>query len=79
MFDTEKLISLVQSNPCLWDKSSKDYADRTLKNTCWQNIAESMHANWRELSNFQRDEKSNYYLKIYNSIKIYLDLFYTYM
>lgn len=70
MFDTEKLISLVQSNPCLWDKSSKDYADRTLKNTCWQNIAESMHANWRELSNAQKDEKSWYLIIILEYFKI---------
>ncbi|XP_016660658.1 uncharacterized protein LOC107883988 [Acyrthosiphon pisum] len=57
MFDTEKFIMLIESNPCLWDIASKDYMDKNVKNTCWRNVAESMYiGNWCELSDTQKDE-----------------------
>jgi len=62
MFDNEKFIMLIESNPCLWDMTSKDYMDRNVKNTCWRNVAESMYTeNWHELSDAQKDENGNYY------------------
>jgi len=63
MFDTEKFILLIESNPCIWDIASQDYMDRNVKNTCWLNIAESMYTgNWCELSNAQKNENGNYYI-----------------
>ncbi|KAL4121697.1 hypothetical protein QTP88_014158 [Uroleucon formosanum] len=57
MFDTEKFIMLIESNPCLWNIASKDYMDKNVKNTCWYNVAESMYTeNWYELSDTQKDE-----------------------
>lgn len=65
MFDTEKFIMLIESNPCLWDIASKDYMDKNVKNTCWRNVAESMYTgNWYELSDTQKDENGNYYINI---------------
>ena len=65
IFDTEKCIILIESNPCLWDIASKDYMDKNVKNTCWRNVAESMYiGNWCELSETQKDEYANYYFNI---------------
>lgn len=65
MFDTEKFIMLIESNPCLWDIASKYYMDKNVKNTCWRNVAESMYTgNWYELSDTQKDDNGNYYINI---------------
>lgn len=66
MFDTEKFIILIESNPCLWDMTRNDYMDRNVKNTCWYNVAESMYTgNWSELSDTQKEENGNYYINTF--------------
>lgn len=38
VFDTERFIQEVQERPCLWNLSSDDYANRTLKKQKWEEI-----------------------------------------
>ena len=36
----EKLISMVQDRPCLYDKKDKNYFNKVLKEGKWKEIAE---------------------------------------
>lgn len=43
MNSTEKLINLVQSYPCLYDKSNKDFKNSFKKEIIWDNIAKELN------------------------------------
>lgn len=43
MFDTERFISAVESQPRLYDVTSKQYSNREVKAKCWLKVAEEMY------------------------------------
>jgi len=49
VFDTDKFISCIQSNPSIWEMGTKEYMDKFIKHKSWVSIGESMYAdNWTE-------------------------------
>jgi hypothetical protein len=46
----EKFIILVQGHECLFNLQHKYYGNKLLKDNCWQEIAEELHAQDKELS-----------------------------
>lgn len=56
VFDNEKLIILVEPNPCLWDTAHPDYCDRNKKQKCWVQIAKEMCDNFEEMTAVQQNE-----------------------
>jgi len=50
-YDTVTLIELVESRPCLWDKTSEEFKDQELKSKLWLECAPSWSQtsyNWTE-------------------------------
>ncbi|KAJ8977064.1 hypothetical protein NQ317_017226 [Molorchus minor] len=63
--DSEKLISLVYENRCLWDMKNKQYHNRDISRKTWEKISKEMNANitaikgrWRGLRDTFRKELS---------------------
>jgi hypothetical protein len=48
--DEEKLIILVQGHECLYNLQHKDYDNSLVKDNCWEEIAEELHAQGKKLS-----------------------------
>lgn len=57
MLDVELLISEVQSNPCLWDMSDKEYNNREVKKKTWYQIAKNIFSNWEDIQIGEQKEK----------------------
>lgn len=57
MFDVDKFIQCVRENPAIWDKGSKHYSDRNLKERSWYIVGESMFDAWEELPDLERQEQ----------------------
>lgn len=72
MFDTEKLIFEVEQRPCLWNLSEKSYSDKFLKQKAWQEVAENCFEEWNNLSNEDKEKKSEYFYHIFINIKMLL-------
>lgn len=36
--DTEKFIEEIRKRPAIWDYSTEEYADRDLRQKCWDDI-----------------------------------------
>jgi hypothetical protein len=50
VMDEEKLIILVQGRGYLYNLQHKDYDNNLVKDNCWKEIAEELHAQDKELS-----------------------------
>lgn len=48
VFDTDKFISCIQSNPSIWEMGTKEYMDKFIKEKSWLSIGESMYPDWTE-------------------------------
>lgn len=48
--DSEQLIYEVEKRPLLYDVSNADYNDRAKKTKCWEDVCETIFANWSELT-----------------------------
>lgn len=57
MFDVDKFIESVQERPALWEKGSKEYSDKTIREKNWYEIGEIMCSDWIEMVNSERQEK----------------------
>ena len=42
---TEKFISMIQDNQCLYDITKESYQNKPLKDKTWQNIVNTMNIN----------------------------------
>lgn len=49
MFDTDKFIECVHEKEAIWDKSRKDYSDKSIREKSWIEIGETFYDNWLEL------------------------------
>ena len=57
MFDIDKFIECVHEKVALWDKSTKDYSDKIIRDKSWNEIGETFYDNWLELDTSGKDEK----------------------
>lgn len=71
MFDTEKLIVNVEQRPCLWNLSEKSYSDKFLKQKAWQEVAENCFEEWNNLSNEDKENKSEYFLPYFYCFELF--------
>lgn len=55
-FDTEKLISLVEARPALYDKTLKSYSDRQIKQKLWADISATLIGRWELLTPQEKTE-----------------------
>ncbi|KAM4039844.1 uncharacterized protein ACNLHF_017824 [Anomaloglossus baeobatrachus] len=46
--DVGKLISMVESMPCLWDPTCPDYMQKTKRMDCWGTICAELFPQWHE-------------------------------
>ncbi|CAI6372013.1 unnamed protein product [Macrosiphum euphorbiae] len=66
VFDTDKFISCIQSNPYIWEMGSKEYMDKFIKQKSWLNIGETMYPDWTEQPESEKENKGKQ-----NSIMLY--------
>nr|CAH7758166.1 unnamed protein product [Callosobruchus chinensis] len=57
MFDTEKLIRCVRANPAIWNRRSKEYRNRLVRQKSWTLVGKRMYKNWDSLSEKDKDHK----------------------
>lgn len=55
-FNIEMLISAVEKRPPLYDITSKEYSDRSIKQRLWGEVCQNMFTRWNELMK-SNDEK----------------------
>jgi hypothetical protein len=56
VFDSDKLISIVQMHPALWDNGDEDYADKIKKDNGWRAVMSSMYGD--EVQSWDRQKKN---------------------
>lgn len=50
MFDTDKLIQLIEENRSVWDETVKEYSDKRAREKSWVIIGGAMFDNWKGMS-----------------------------
>jgi len=48
-YDTVTLVELVESRPCLWDKTSEEFKDWELKSKLWLEVCSFLEPNFLQL------------------------------
>jgi hypothetical protein len=48
-YDILTLIELVESRPCLWDKTSEEFKDRELKSKHWLEVCSFLEPDFQQL------------------------------
>ena len=57
MFDTERFICEIELRPALYDVTSREYSNKSVKAKCWFDIGEAMFEDWHFMSPEQQDYK----------------------
>ena len=55
-YDTVTLIELVESRPCLWDKTSEEFKDREMKSKLWIEVCSFLEPNFLQLDRKEPNE-----------------------
>jgi len=58
--DVATLIELIESNPCLWDKTSESYKDKTEKSRAWREICAFLEGYFHQMDTKQQHKISKY-------------------
>lgn len=53
--DTERLISLVQERPVLWDKTEDIYKDRNATKNAWKEVCVQLKHDFEELKDREKN------------------------
>jgi len=64
-YDTVTLIELVESRPCLWDKTSEEFMDRELKSKLWLEVCSFLEPNVLQLDRKEQMKVGKYYKLIF--------------
>ncbi|XP_044139577.1 uncharacterized protein LOC122930344 [Bufo gargarizans] len=79
-WNVDKLITLVQERPEIWDTRSNLYLDRTRKDAAWEQVARSLRKNeWAKVDSRGRAELVPFHILqkvtfVYGSPKVYTKL-----
>ncbi|CAH0589270.1 unnamed protein product [Chrysodeixis includens] len=71
MFDTEKLITVIQPRECLWNSQCKLYLNKGARREAWEEIARLFHDDWDSFSAGEKDMKLDYLLKKWRNVRDY--------
>ena len=64
-YDTVTLIELVESRPCLWDKTSEEFKDQQLESKLWLEVCSFLEPNFLQLDRKEQMEVGKYYKLIF--------------
>ena len=64
-YDIVTLIELVESRPCLWDKTSEEYNYRELKSKLWLEVYFFFEPNFLQLDRKEQIKVGKYYKLIF--------------
>ncbi|KAG8318758.1 hypothetical protein J6590_106270 [Homalodisca vitripennis] len=67
--DADKLISLVQERPQLWDRTLEEYKDRNKTRENWIFVYSSLHPDYDELCDIEKKNYCQLILKRWNNIR----------
>jgi len=68
---TQRLIELVESRPCLWDKTSEEFKDRELKSKLRLEVCSFLEPNFLQLDRKEQMKVGKYYKLILLCLKIF--------
>lgn len=68
MFDVDKFIQIVEENPAIWEKGTKEYSDRNLREKSWNVVGENMFSNWSDMT---YEERSDQGIVVYSVGRVY--------
>lgn len=57
MFDVVKFIEMVREQRCLWDTSSEEYYNKTLRESAWDCVAKLFYHDFQFVSSETHDER----------------------
>lgn len=60
-YDVVTLIELVESKPCLWDKTSENNKNKILRDKSWQEIFQYLEDGYEQLSQAEKKKTGKYY------------------
>lgn len=71
-FESERFITEIQIRPCIWNIHIEEYSNRVAKQWAWNEIAETLYADWLVLEENDKTKKGNFihllrYIKLYNT------------
>ena len=72
------LIHLIGERPALWDKTSEEYKDRSLKETSWREICTFVNENYERMTPKAKEEFSKlngFFRLFFLSLSLSLSLF----
>jgi len=64
-YDIVTLIELVESRPCLWEKTSEEFKDRELKSKPWLEVYSVLEPNFLQLDRKEQIKVGKYYKLIF--------------
>jgi len=59
-YDVATLIELIESKPCLWDKTSDSYKDKIEKLKAWKEICAFLEGDFHQMDGRKEHEISKY-------------------
>ena len=59
-YDVATLIELIESKPCLWDKTSDSYKDKIEKSKAWREICAVLEGEFHQIDGKKQHEISKY-------------------
>lgn len=60
-YDVVTLVELVESNPCIWDKTNESYRNKILREKSWQEIYMYLEDGYDQLSQDEKKKTGEYY------------------
>jgi len=63
-FDTDHFIISIEQKKSIWNTSCSDYKNRDVKIKDWEEIGEAMNNNFKDLTEKQKEEFSEYIIII---------------
>ena len=64
-YDIQTLIELVETRPCLWDKTSEGFKDRELKSKLWLEVYPFLEPGFQQLDREEQIRVGKYYKLIF--------------
>jgi hypothetical protein len=65
-YDVVTLIELIESKPCIWDKTCDIYKDKIVKAKAWREICAFLEADFNEM-----DTKTQHKISKFNFVKTF--------
>ena len=64
-YDILTLIELVETRPCLWDKTSEEFKDREFKSKLWLEVYSFLEPGFQQLDRKEQIKVGKYYKLIF--------------